>query len=94
MRSGYHQIRVAEHGAWKNVFKTKQELFEWLVISFGLCNALETFMRVMNDVFRPFLDDFLIVYLDEIIIFSWTQDEHMRQSIRYFPKGKFVCKIV
>jgi hypothetical protein len=45
---------------------------------FGICNASTTFMRVMNDVFRAFLDDFVIVYLDEILIFSGTWDEHVR----------------
>jgi len=47
-------------------------------MSFGLCNAPTTFMRVTNDVFRPFLDDFLILYLDDILIFSGTWDEHVR----------------
>jgi hypothetical protein len=77
--TGYHQIRVAEQDAWKISFKTKQGLFKWLVMSFGICNAPTNFMRVMNDVFRPFLDDFVIVYLDDIIIFSGTWDEHVRR---------------
>ena len=45
---------------------------------FGICNALTSFMRVMNDVFKPFLDDFVIVYLEDILIFSGTWDEHVR----------------
>jgi hypothetical protein len=78
LHNGYHQIRVTEHDAWKTVFKTKQGLFEWLFMLFGICNAPTTFMRVMNDVFRPFLDDFVIVYLEDILVFSGTWDEYVR----------------
>jgi len=77
LRGGYHHIGIAEGDICKNYFKTKQGLFKLLFMPFGICNALATFMRVMNDVWSYFIDDFFIVYLDDILIFSQTWEDHI-----------------
>jgi hypothetical protein len=89
LRHAYHLVRIAEGDEWKTAFRTRYGSFEWNVMPFGLTNAPAAFQRFMNDIFKDMLDVCVIVYLDDILIYSddmSKHQEHVREVLRRLRK--------
>jgi len=74
--SGYHQISVKAEDVQKTAFRSRYGHYEFLVMPFGVTNAPTIFMDYMNRIFKPFLDKFVVVFIDDVLIYSRTREEH------------------
>ena len=86
LRSGYHQVRIKDEYIHKTNFETRYEHYEFVVVPFGLTNGPATFMCLMNSVFSRYLDKFILVFLDAILVYSKNEEkheEHLRLTLQF-----------
>jgi hypothetical protein len=96
LRSGYHQVRVKEEDIPKIAFRTRYGHYEFLVMSFGLTNAPSVFMDTMNRVFHDYLDQFTVVFINDILIYSKMSEEHeehLRKVLERLRNEKLYAKL-
>jgi hypothetical protein len=96
LRSGYHQIRVKAHDISKTAFRTRYGHYEYSVMPFGVTNTLGVFMEYMNRIFYPYLDKFMVVFIDDILVYSKSEEdhaEHMRTVLHTWKDNKLFSKL-
>src|ERR1700744_4376581 len=96
LRAGYWQVRIADQDVHKTAFRTRYGHYEFMVMPFGLTNAPATFMHLMQQTFRQYLDDFVIVFLDDVLIYSQTKAEHaqhLRTVLQVLRDKKLYAKL-
>jgi hypothetical protein len=96
LRLGYHQVRIKEQDINKTSFRTRYGHYEFTVVPFGLSNALTVFTCLMNGISREYLDKFFIVFLDDILIYCKSEEEHMKHlknGVTGIEATSFVCQI-
>ena len=95
LRHAYNLVRVAEGHEWKTTFRTRYGSFEWLVMPFGLSNAPSAFQCFMNDIFTDLLDVCIVIYLDDLLIYSFDTSQHIshvREVLRRLRKHGLYAK--
>ena len=96
LRTGFHQIKIHPDDCEKTAFRTRFGSFEYTVLPMGLCNAPSTFMQLMSETFQDALDRFVLVFLDDILVFSRTREEHIkhvREVLTRLRKQKLYAKL-
>jgi hypothetical protein len=91
LRSSYHQIKIRASDDPKTAFSTRYGLYEFLVMSFGLTNAPAYFMYLMNSVFMNELDKFVVVFIDDILIYSKSKAEHAKHLVAAIERSQTLC---
>ena len=95
MRYGYHQVRIKDEDIHKTTFRTRYGYYEFVVVPFGLTNAPATFMCLMHSVFNKYLDKFVLVFIDDILIYSKNEEdheEHLRLTSKLLREHKLYAK--